>query len=32
MVLFGPVLGDVPADRVRKRAVEMAAEVRALLP
>ena len=31
MVLFGPVLGDVPADRVRTRAKEMAAEVLALL-
>ena len=31
MVLFGPVLGDVPADRVKKRAAEMAGEIRALL-
>jgi len=32
MVLFGPVLGDVPAERVRARATEMAGEIRQLLP
>jgi hypothetical protein len=32
MMLFGPVLGDVPADRVTARAKEMAAEIKALLP
>ena len=31
MVLFGPVLGDVPAERVKVRAKEMAAEILAVL-
>ena len=31
MVLFGPVLGDVPADRVKARAKEMAGEIADLL-
>jgi hypothetical protein len=31
MLLFGPVLGDVPADRVTLRAKEMAKEILELL-
>lgn len=31
LVLFGPVLGDVPEAAVRARAMEMAGEVLALL-
>ena len=32
MVLFGPVLGDVPAAKVKERAAEMAREILELLP